>query len=148
MSRYSWNTAKVGAKHQSIIQYIISMSRYSWNTAKVVLNTNKSINKLYICHDIAEILLRLVLIYKYILLVRVICEKYRLREEANFLSRLSSEGNFSCPWNHYFLQITLTNRIYFLISAEYVTAIKTVAFKQHCRLEPRNHSVFFFHHSN
>jgi hypothetical protein len=33
------------------------------------------------------------IIYKYILLVRVICEKYRLRGEANLRSHLSSEGN-------------------------------------------------------
>ena len=70
---------------------------------------------------------------KYILLVRVICEKYRLR----------GEPNLSCPRNRYFSQITLTNRIYLFNSAEYLTAIKTVAGKQHCRLEPRNHSVFF-----
>jgi hypothetical protein len=31
-------------------------------------------------------------IYKYILLVRVICEKYRLRGEANIPSRFISEG--------------------------------------------------------
>ena len=34
------------------------------------------------------------ILYKYILVVRVICEKYRLREEANFTSPLSAEGNF------------------------------------------------------
>jgi hypothetical protein len=32
------------------------------------------------------------IIYKYILLVRVICEKYRLRGEANLPSHLNSEG--------------------------------------------------------
>ena len=80
-------------------------------------------------------------LYKYILLVRVICEKYRLRGEANFMSR---EENFSCPRNRYFLHITLTNRIYLFNSTEYLTAIITVACKQHCKLEPRNHSVFFF----
>ena len=81
-----------------------------------------------------------VILYKYILLVRVICEKYRLRGEANFPSRLSGEENFSCPQNRYFSQIPLTNRIYLFHSAEYLTAIKTVACKQHCRLEPRNQS--------
>jgi hypothetical protein len=68
----------------------------------------------------------------------------RSREESNFPSRFSDEGNFSCPRNQYFSQITLTNTIYLFNSAEYLTASKTVACKQHCRLEPRNHSVFFF----
>ena len=58
------------------------------------------------------------IIYKYILLVRVICEKYRLRGEA-----------FDCSRSQYFLQITLTNRIYLFNSAEYLTASKTVACK-------------------
>ena len=48
------------------------------------------------------------IIYKYILLVRVICEKYWLRGEANYPNRLSGEGNFSCPRNLYFSQIPLT----------------------------------------
>jgi hypothetical protein len=76
--------------------------------------------------------------------VRVICEKYRLRGEANVPSSPCVEGNFSCPRNRYFSQITLTNRIYLFNSAEYLTASKTVACKQHCRLEPRNHFFFFF----
>ena len=54
-------------------------------------------------------------------------------------------ANFSCPRNRYFSQITLTNRIYLFNSAEYLTVSKTVACKQHCRLEPRNNSVVFFH---
>jgi hypothetical protein len=33
------------------------------------------------------------LLYKYILLVRVICVKYRLRGEANIPSRVSGEGH-------------------------------------------------------
>jgi hypothetical protein len=33
----------------------------------------------------------------------------------------------SCPRNRYFSQITLTNRLYLFNSAEYLTAIKTVA---------------------
>ena len=70
--------------------------------------------------------------------------KYWLRGETNIPSRLSDEGKFSCPRNRYFSQITLTNRIYLFNSAEYLTVSKTVACKQHCRLEPRNHSVFFF----
>ena len=49
-----------------------------------------------------------------------------------------------CSWNRYFSQITLTNRIYLFNSAEYLTASKTVACKQHCRLEPSNLSVLFF----
>ena len=59
-------------------------------------------------------------INKYILLVRVICENYRLRGdsgEANFLSRL-------------------TNRIYLFNSTEYLTVSKTVVYKQHGRMEP------------
>ena len=76
--------------------------------------------------------------------MRIICEKYRLRGEANFPNRLSGEGNFSCPRNQYFSQITLTNRIYLFNFAEYLTVSKTGACKQHCRLEPRNHSVGFF----
>ena len=51
---------------------------------------------------------------------------------------------FASPLNRYFTQITLTNRIYLINSAEYLTASKTVTCKQHCRLEPRNLSVFFF----
>jgi hypothetical protein len=33
--RYRWNTAKVGTKHQSINQYSVITPRYRWNTAKV-----------------------------------------------------------------------------------------------------------------
>ena len=33
--------------------------------------------------------------YKYILLVRVICEKYRLRGEANIPSRFSGDGHLT-----------------------------------------------------
>ena len=58
-------------------------------------------------------------IYKYILLVRVICEKYRLRGET-----------FDCSRNRYFSQITLTNRILLFNSAKYLAASKTVACKQ------------------
>ena len=46
---------------------------------------------------------------KYILLVRVICEKYRFRGQSNVPRRL-----FASPLNRYFSQITLTNRIYTL----------------------------------
>jgi len=35
------------------------------------------------------------ILYKYILLVRVICEKYRLRGEANIQSRFSGEGHLT-----------------------------------------------------
>jgi hypothetical protein len=52
--------------------------------------------------------------------------------------------NVSCPRNRYFSQITLTNRIYLFNSAQYLTVSKTVACKQHCRLEPRNYSVGCF----
>jgi hypothetical protein len=45
----------------------------------------------------------------YILSVRVICEKYRFREQSNFPSPL---GKLASPLNRYFSQITLTNRIY------------------------------------
>ena len=72
---------------------------------------------------------RSAILYKYILLVRVICEKYRLRGEANIPSRFSGEGHLT-PRNRYFSQITLTNRIYLFNSAEYLTASKTVACKQ------------------
>jgi len=65
------------------------------------------------------------ILYKYILLVRVTCEKYRLRGEANIPSHL-----FDWPRNRYFSQITLTNRIYLFNSAEYLTANKTVACMQ------------------
>jgi hypothetical protein len=37
----------------------------------------------------------LCILYKYILLVRVICEKYRLRGEANIPSRFSAEGHLT-----------------------------------------------------
>ena len=53
------------------------------------------------------------------MLVRVIRKKYPLRGEVNICSR-----------NRYFSQITLTNRIYWFNSAEYLTASKTVAYKQ------------------
>jgi hypothetical protein len=86
---------------------------------------------------------RSAILYKYILLVRVICEKYRLRGEANIPNRFSGEGHL-IPRNRYFSQITLTNRIYLFNFAEYLTASKTVAYKHHCRLEPRHLSVFFF----
>ena len=78
--------------------------------------------------------------------MRVICEKYQLRGKANFSSSLSGEGNFSCARKLYFSQVpvTLTNGIYLFNSAEYLAVSKTVACKQHCRLEPRNHSVVFF----
>jgi hypothetical protein len=60
------------------------------------------------------IFLKGVFLYKYVLLVRVICEKYQLRGEANFTSRLE----------------TLTNRTYLFNSAEYLTASRTVACKK------------------
>ena len=71
-----------------------------------------------------------IIIYKYILLVRVICEKYRLRGEANIPSRCSGEGHLNVLETGIFSQITLTNRIYLFNSAEYLTASKTVACKQ------------------
>ena len=40
---------------------------------------------------------------KYILLVRVICEKYRLRGEASLPRCLGGEGNVSCPRNRYII---------------------------------------------
>jgi hypothetical protein len=40
------------------------------------------------------------------------------------------QGTFDCPRNWYFSKLTLTNRIYLLNSAEYLTASKTVACKQ------------------
>jgi hypothetical protein len=43
---------------------------------------------------------------------------------------LEWQGTFDCPRNRYFTQITLTNRIFFFNSAEYLTASKTVACKQ------------------
>jgi hypothetical protein len=65
------------------------------------------------------------IIYKYILLVRVIGEKYRLRGDT-----------FDCSRSRYFSQITLTNRIYLFNSAEYLTASKTVACKQVQKFRP------------
>jgi hypothetical protein len=63
--------------------------------------------------------------------VRVICEKYRLRGEANIPSRVSDEGHLSVlETRKYFPQITLTNRIYLFNSTDYLTASKTVALKQ------------------
>ena len=56
------------------------------------------------------VLFSLDVIYKYILLVRVICEKYRLRGEANFLSRHREIRLFSKLV--FFAYITITNRIY------------------------------------
>ena len=76
-----------------------------------------------------ELLYRYIL-YKYILLVRDICEKYRLRGEANIPSCFSVEGHLTVLETGIFLQITLTNRIYLFNSAEYFTASKTVACKQ------------------
>jgi len=52
------------------------------------------------------------------MLVRVICEKYRLRGEANIPSRFSGEGHLT----------VLETRIF--NSAEYLTASKTVTCKQ------------------
>ena len=72
------------------------------------------------------------ILYKYILLVRVICEKYRLRGEANIPSRFT----FASPLNRYFSQITLTNRIYLFNSVEYLAANKTVACKQDQNFRP------------
>ena len=69
-------------------------------------------------------------LYKYILLVRVTCEKYRLRGEANIPSRFSGEGHLTVFETGIFSQITLTNRIYLFNSVEYLTASKTVACKQ------------------
>jgi hypothetical protein len=46
-----------------------------------------------------------------------------LRVEANV-------SKYDCPQNWYFSQITLTNRIYLFNSTEYLTASKTVAYKQ------------------
>jgi hypothetical protein len=47
---------------------------------------------------------------KYILLVRVICEKYRFR----------GQDKFGSPLNRYFSQITVTNRIYLYIITPYI----------------------------
>ena len=54
---------------------------------------------------------------KYILLVRVICEKYRFRGQSvsrtvKCPSPLKRLGIFASPLNRYFSQKTLTNRIY------------------------------------
>jgi hypothetical protein len=63
--------------------------------------------------------------------VRVICEKYRLRGEANIPNGVSDEGHLSVlETRQYFSQITLTNRIYLFNSTDYLTASKTVALKQ------------------
>ena len=42
------------------------------------------------------------------------------------------------------MPVVIINRIYLFNSAEYLTVSKTVACKQHCKLEPRNHSVWVF----
>ena len=49
---------------------------------------------------------------KYILLVMVICEKYRFRGQKKIPLLLRRLGKFAFPLSRYFLQITLTNRIY------------------------------------
>ena len=49
---------------------------------------------------------------KYILLVRVICEKYWFRGQEKFPSPLRRFGKFASPLNRYFSQIIRTNRIY------------------------------------
>ena len=41
-----------------------------------------------------RVVMSVAILYKYSLVVRVICEKYRMRGEANFTSRLSDEGSF------------------------------------------------------
>ena len=83
------------------------------------------------------------ILFKYILLVRVNgknsgWDERQISWAASVPTReicLSSKAVFS--------QITLTNRTYLVNSAEYLTASKTVACKQYCRLEPRILSVFF-----
>jgi hypothetical protein len=50
--------------------------------------------------------------------VRVICEKYRLRGEANILSRFSGDGHLN------------------VLETEYLTASKTVACKQVQNFKP------------
>jgi hypothetical protein len=57
---------------------------------------------------------------KYILLVRVICEKYRFRGQEKFPSTHGRLGTFASPLNRYFSQITLTNRIYLYNIIHYV----------------------------
>jgi hypothetical protein len=49
---------------------------------------------------------------KYILLVRVICEKYRLRGEANIQSRFSGEGHLTVLDHLIFNQSTKTGKIF------------------------------------
>jgi hypothetical protein len=55
------------------------------------------------------VLFSLDVICKYILLVRVICEKYQLRGEANFLSR---HREIRLLETVFFANKTITNRIY------------------------------------
>ena len=69
---------------------------------------------------------------------------YQCKKRDKFHEPPKRRDKFSCPRNRYFSQIALTNRIYLFNSAEYLTASKTVACKHHCRLEPRNLSMFFF----
>ena len=49
---------------------------------------------------------------KYILLVRVICEKIPVSRTVKFPSTIKQLGRFAYPLNRYFSQMTLTNRIY------------------------------------
>ena len=67
--------------------------------------------------------------------MRIICEKYRLRGEANIQNRFSFEGHLTVLETSIF-QITLTNRTYLFNCAEYLTASKTVACKQVQNLRP------------
>jgi hypothetical protein len=49
---------------------------------------------------------------KYILLVRVICEKIPVSRTVKFPSTIKQLRRFAYPLNRYFSQMTLTNRIY------------------------------------
>ena len=73
--------------------------------------------------------MRSLTIYDYIQIYPV-SEDYLRKIPVERRGKYPERGTFDCPRNRYFSKLTLTNRIYLLNSAEYLTASKTVACKQ------------------
>jgi hypothetical protein len=77
-------------------------SRMSFELIGFLLSTNAKVKKMMTVSAVIFEIVKSVTIYqctitvyKYILLVRVICEKYRLRGEANIPSHFSGEGHLT-----------------------------------------------------
>ena len=79
--------------------------------------------------------MRSLAIYDYIQIYPV-SEGYLRKILVERRGKYPERGTFDCPRNRYFSKLSLTNSIYLLNSAEYLTASKTVACKQAQNFRP------------